>query len=87
MIKNIKLGNWNAHSVVKKKSEIESLLTIHDLDLLAVTEKWLSKQVVDWSVFGYYSYRCDRPGPNIGGGSKILAKRILIITPIEINGR
>lgn len=87
LIKKIKIGNWNAHSVVKKKTEVESLLSIYDLDLLAVSETWLTRQVVDWSVFGFYSYRCDRPGPNVGGGAMILAKRNLIITPIDLNGR
>lgn len=42
----LKFAKWNAHSVLKKKAEIDIILAEFDLDVLYVTETWLdSKQV------------------------------------------
>ena len=65
--------NWNAHSVCNKRPEIESLLHLHDLDILGVTESLLRPGDV-WELPGFMSYRADRLEGQ-GGGVLILVKR------------
>ena len=36
-----RLATWNAHSVYNRRSEVESLLHTHELEILGVTESWL----------------------------------------------
>lgn len=78
----IKFGNWNAHSVIQKKSEIESMLHIYDLDLLLISETWLKSHITVWQTAGYLTYRCDRCDQRQGGGVAILVRRNLLISPI-----
>lgn len=51
--KRLIFATWNACSVVNKKTEIEALLFQHKVDILSITETWLSDKYKVWEFFGY----------------------------------
>ena len=54
-----RLATWKAYSVYNKRLGIESLLHTQGLDVLGVTESWLSPEDV-WEVREFMSYRADK---------------------------
>jgi exonuclease III len=52
----------NARSIVNKKKELELTVTEENLDVIAITETWLNKNVTDeeMSIKGYTLFREDR---------------------------
>lgn len=67
----IRFATWNAHSVLNKKGQVESLLHLHNLDILAISETWLPPRCPVWQIAGFFKYRRDRPGQRVGGGGTI----------------
>ena len=67
--KRFRFTNWNAHSVLNKRQEIEAMLSLYDLDMLCVTETWLTPDFL-FEFFDYLTFRCDRRLGR-GGGSLI----------------
>ena len=43
---------WNAHSVMSRRAEIESILSEWELDVFCITETWLDPD----DVFEFYGY-------------------------------
>ena len=72
------------HSVLNKRQEIETMLSLHDLDMLCVTETWLTPDYV-FEFFGYSTFRCDRRLGR-GGGVLALIRSELAVTGIFWNG-
>ena len=44
--KRFRFANWNDHSVFNKRQDIEAMLSLHDLDMLCITETWLTSEHV-----------------------------------------
>lgn len=82
--KVLRYGTWSAHSVLNKRAEIEALLSVNQLDFLSITETWLSSKIAMWQIPGYVTFRCDRE-THAGGGTLILVKSSLIVSPIKIS--
>lgn len=82
--RSLRYGNWNAHSVLNKKPEIESMLHIHNLDILIITETWLTKRVPVWQFRGYLTFRQDRQSDRPGSGVLILVRNNLLVSPIRV---
>ena len=63
------IAHLNAQSIVSKIDDIILLLRNHDIDILCISETWLSPQVCDeYLPFpGYKILRCDREGRRGGG--------------------
>ena len=80
--KRFRFANWNAHSVINKRQEIEAMFSLHDLDMLCVTETWLTPDFV-FEFFGYMTFRCDRRLGR-GGGALILIRSALAVTKIDL---
>lgn len=79
----IRFGTWNARNVINKKEQVESLL--HNLDILAISESWLSPCCPVWQVAGYFMYRKDRLDQRVGSGSHLLVGNSLEVAPILLN--
>ena len=64
----IELRLWNARSVVNKLTHLQSLVYSECLDIIAVTESWLSEPVLNNEILptDYTIYRRDRSSR--GGG-------------------
>lgn len=82
--RRFKYANWNAHSILNKKIVVESILHIHDLDLLVITETWLTAKNPVWQIRGYVTFRQDRQEQRPGGGVLILVRRELVVSSIRI---
>ena len=80
--KRFRFPNWNAHSVFNKRQEIEAMLSLHDLDMLCVTETWLTPDYV-FEFFGYLTFRCDRRLGR-GDGALILIRSDLAVTGMDL---
>lgn len=76
----LRFGTWNACSIVNKKAEVEALLHQHNLDVLAISETWLSDSVPVWEVFGFNTFRSDRN--SFGGGTLLLIRDKIVVNPI-----
>ena len=74
---HIRFATWNAHSMVKKSASICDLLISKHLDILAITETWLSANHPDNSTIAkilntlkdfkfYHVPRASRTGGGIG---------------------
>ena len=80
--KRFRFANWNAHSVLNKRQDIEAMLSLHDLDMLCVTEIWLASEHV-FELFGYLTFRCDRCLGR-GGGALNLIRSELAVTRMDL---
>jgi len=60
----------NANSLVQKIDELRQLVTLHDYDIISVTESWATAGIRDaeLSVEGFSMYRVDRRVTRGGGG-------------------
>lgn len=84
--RGLRYGNWNAHSVLNKKPEIESLLHIHNLDILTITETYGSRTETKYGKSGVISLIVVIGGViALGGGVMILVRNNLIVSPITIS--
>lgn len=82
---SLKFSTWNARSVLNKKSQVESLLHAYDLDVLSVSETWLSPDCPVWQIGGYLTFRRDRMNQQRDGGSMLLIRSSLIVSPINVD--
>ena len=62
---NINIGHLNVRSLRHKLHEIQSLISDHSLDVLAITETWLDNTVADseLAIDGYTLFRRDQECP------------------------
>ena len=72
--------SWNAHSVYNRRPGTEALLHTQRLDVLCITESWLSLEDI-WEVPGFISYRADRLDGQ-GGGVLILVRRVFQVSRV-----
>lgn len=74
--------NINARSILNKSDDLESVLTVYDPDVTAVTETWLSDEIPDSVAIpsSHEIYRCDRASK--GGGVALIIKKGLDYTPL-----
>ena len=82
--RSLRFSIWNAHSVRTKRAEVESILSEWELDVFCITETWLAPGDV-FEFYGYQTYRRDHVGGR-GGGSLILSRDSLVITPLLTDG-
>ena len=74
---SVRFWSVNARKLLRRKAELEARLANAEVDLLFVQETWLSEEVEDISIAGYYLVgRLDRAmGPKRGfGGIAIFAR-------------
>lgn len=79
-------GHLNIRSLLRKRPQIEILLSGSNLDFLAITETWLNDSVSSnlLSIEGYSVFRKDRHGGKKGGGALLYMKKSLSSTAIEL---
>ena len=79
---DLKVKFTNVRSIVKKIDFINNYLSIHNTDILFITESWLTKDILSSVIqcTGYNILRCDRN--TIGGGVLLLFKEGLQITEV-----
>ena len=82
------IGHVNARSLAPRLNEVCHLLDSERLEILCVTETWLSEEVLDAVLLvpGYRLFRCDRPGGRRGGGVAILVSDELRVTRLHDTG-
>ena len=76
------IGHLNARSLAPRLNEVCHLLHSERLDILCISETWLSEDVLDAVLIvpGYRLFRCDRPGGRRGGGVAILVSSDLRVS-------
>ncbi len=87
---DIRMGLWNPRSVANKPSIIQSLITAKGLDVVCVTETWLTPSFSSHEVVSsnFEIFRRDRG--SCGGGilvavsKKLLAREIIISSAVEL---
>lgn len=69
---DIRMGVWNTRSIVNKPTLLQSLVCSKKLDILCITESWLSSSIRDCEIapHGYNVFRRDR---NSHGGGVLIA--------------
>ena len=78
----------NTRSIVNKLAQFHSLIYSEDYDIIAITETWLSENVLDHEIIptGYTIYRKDRSSR--GGGVMLAVKNSIpshaLDTPTEL---
>ena len=80
--RQLKFANWNAHSMLNKRQEIEAMLSLHDLEILCITETWLVPDLV-FEVFGYLTFRLFRRSGR-GSGILILIRNESAVTDLDL---
>ena len=83
-VRRFRFANWNAHSVLNKRQEIEAMLSLGDLDMLCITETWLDPDSV-FEFFDYLAFRCDRRLGR-GGAALILVRSKFAVTDLDLSG-
>lgn len=73
----------NARSVVNKRIQIETFIYKQKLDIVRLTETWLTPEVNSWEFRGFITYRRDRLGGRRGWVA-ILCKRELMESNCDI---
>ena len=81
-LRTFRIAFWNANGIRDKKSELESFLAHHNIDVLLLCE---SKLVSSdrFSVANYATIRTD--GPHRHGGTAVILKRSLKFEPLPIS--
>ena len=76
------MSSVNARSLAPRLNEVCHLLENQQIDILCVSETWLSQDFLDAVLLflGYRIHRCDRPGARRGGGVAILVSLHLRVT-------
>ena len=79
------IGHINARSLAPRLNEICHLIHSERLDILCVSETWLSEDVLDAVLIvpGYKLFRCDRSGGRRGGGVAILVSSALRVSRLH----
>ena len=79
------VGHINARSLAPRLNEVCHLVHSESLDVLCISETWLSESVLDAVLLvpGYKMYRCDRPGGRRGGGVAILVSNDLRVSRLH----
>lgn len=70
--KLVKFCNWNAHNVLKRRSELDIILSNLDLDIFRASDTWLTPDRI-WEISRYITHRCDRFSGR-GDGTSVLVK-------------
>ena len=75
---NTKVCLWNAHSIRNKSTEFCDYITYHDVDIMFLTETWLSSDddavIGECTPPGYTFLNVPRVSTNRGGGIGVLFK-------------
>ena len=76
---NLSVMLINARSLRNKLTDFQDSIYSNDVDILVITEIWLTPAILDHEVFpsGYSVYRCDREEDRRGGGVLIAIKDII----------
>ena len=79
------IGHINARSLAPRLNEVCHLLHSERLEILCISETWLSDDTLDAVLLvpGYTLYRRDRPGGRRGGGVAILVSNDLRVTRLR----
>ena len=82
---HVRLGHVNARSLAPRLNEVCYLLQSERLEVLSISESWLSNDVLDAVLLvpGYRLHRCDRSDGRRGGGVAILVSENLRVTRIH----
>ena len=74
----------NVQSLLCRKNDIETLLSEKDIDILCLTETWLTSNIADVliDIPEYRIYRCDK---GRGGGCCIYVKNYLTVKICKLN--
>lgn len=81
--KELKIINWNAHSISNKKLELEQLIHYIQPHIICITETWLRPNQ-PFNVHGYYVHRKDRLIGR-GGGVAILIENTVVTSALGIS--
>lgn len=63
---------WNSRSIIPKREKLETLLYIHNPDIVCITESWLSNRT-HFELPNFITVRQDRPAGR-GGGALIIVR-------------
>ena len=79
------IGHANTRSLAPRLNEVCYLLESEKLEILCISETWLSEDVLDAVLLvpGCKLHRCDRPGGRRGGGVAILVSESLRVTRLH----
>lgn len=81
MDKSVKICQWNCHSAVANKGNLEYLLSKFNIDVALLSETWF-KPLVYYNFQGYNTIRMDRP--DCKGGVAILIKTQLKYQEVQL---
>lgn len=79
----LRIVNWNARSLLNKKSQLETLIYKFQPQVLCITETWL-KPEHSFSVFNYNIFRGDRLHGR-GGGVAVLVHRDVLTLSLDLH--
>ena len=74
---HINLICWNANGLTLRKTEFESFLHLHDIDIALVSETHLISYINIPKIRDYQVYLANHPNGSARGGSAIIIKRVL----------
>ena len=82
------IGHVNARSLAPRLNEVCHLLDSERLEILCITETWLSEDILDAVLLvpGYRLFRCDRPDGRRGGGVAVLVSEELRASRLHDTG-
>lgn len=78
----MKFANWDAHCVLKSRSELDIILPSLHLDMFCITETRLTPDRI-WQIPGYITHISDRLKGR-GDGSVITVKRDLLVSSLHL---
>lgn len=81
--RQLRILAWNTRSICIKRIELDTLISQIILDLITVSESWLTPEYPSWEVKNYITIRCDRLHGR-GGDTLILCRNDLIISPVDL---
>lgn len=73
-VTTLKIAAWNIDGLAPNKNEVESLLILHNIDILLVSETHFTKRS-SINIKNYNIYRTDHPDGTAHGGTAILIKK------------
>ena len=78
-LNHLTIISGNVRSLRNKIDELQTLLVADEVDVVAITESWITAEVLDAeiSIEGYNIFRCDRSPNRIGGGVILYCKSSL----------
>ena len=77
----------NSRSLLKKMCYLRSWVSLHDPDIVGVTESWANSNVSDaeLDIMGYDLFRKDRPVDREGGGVLLYIKKLLMASEVKLS--